>query len=116
MVALGLNVLAPAPAMAVWTTCEDGKICMWSLTNGNGTNIWEVTHTGGSSCRNLTAGGSTNNAESVWNRTGYSVDLWTGANCAGSHYNIAIGSQTTGVKVSDLGSFNNTVESYRVWG
>lgn len=110
---LGLNVLTSSPAQAVWTTCESGKVCLWSEPNATGANIHESNPPAGDGCINLPAGAARNNAESVWNRRTTGVlDLWTGLNCSGSVLVVAIGGQ-----ISTIGAtWSNNVESYRAWG
>ncbi|WP_084467890.1 peptidase inhibitor family I36 protein [Promicromonospora sukumoe] len=68
---------ATSRGVADWNDCTPGKICVWTLTNANGSRA-ELGAVSPGSCAPLASA-----RKSVWNRTSVTQRLWTNSNCTG---------------------------------
>ncbi|MFI2488735.1 peptidase inhibitor family I36 protein [Promicromonospora kroppenstedtii] len=73
-----VNATAATPRGAAdWNDCTPGRICVWTLTNANGSRA-ELGAVSPGSCAPLASA-----RKSVWNRTSVTQRLWTNSNCTG---------------------------------
>lgn len=76
--AAAVNATAATPrGVADWNDCTPGRICVWTLTNANGSRA-ELGAVSPGSCAPLASA-----RKSVWNRTSVTQRLWTNSNCTG---------------------------------
>ena len=112
MAVIGVNLVAVTPAAAA-PYCQNGYVCMYEHTGGNGTAYWQTGVYG--ECINF-SGAWNDRVSSVRNGMWFSVRLWQNSNCSG--WSVSLGAECGGCLssyINDLGGFpyffNDTASS-----